>query len=157
MAVATTKLVKDKVIELILSAGVAELTVSNVFARQDAARLERDPDIICIVVVSVRHLPPSNLGVATNSTINWMYPVTVVLSRKGLKGSILAPAVDEWLLQAQFDLENILRCHLLLGADGVIRRCTYVPKPSFNRSGYGANVKVTAFGYQYRSEENRTQ
>lgn len=147
--------IETEVLRSILLAGVEGITEIdvNLFARDMPETLDEDPSPHCIVVVGNERLAKNMDDPRTNSTIIYEYPVLVLLVKKI---AMTRTESDPWKKRSRQKIRDILSRHLLLGSQGVVRRCHYDPEPYFMAAGYAHDYKVSAQQFSYRCEKNRT-
>lgn len=137
-------------VQFILSANVENLTGANLFVRDKPIVLQKDPPYVCVLVIGEEW--ENQRQPRTNTTVRYDYPVLVVYGRRT---ALSAPNADVWLKNARAGVRDQLRRHLLLGADGPVRRCSYNPTPRFSITGHDEGWKYTGQMFIYTTEENR--
>lgn len=141
-------LIEAKVLAVLTEAGaVDELTSANVFPREQPELVDKDPSVICVVVIGTENATKDK---RTNSTVLMEYPVLVMLAKKT---AMTVRKADPWKKQARWQIWNLLYRNLFLGLDGVVRRCSYNPTPDFTPIGFITDYKISAQLFVYRTEE----
>lgn len=141
---APAELIKTGVVSAIVGSGITGISSSSVKPRKVAIRYDTDPSPVCLVILEEER--PAG---KTNMTDRVKFPVLVLLVRKG---ALAVARSDGWMEEARNTLWGLLYKQMLLGSDGIVRRCEYRADPPFDRKNWDEDDDVSAQLFTYTVE-----